>query len=540
MKLKLHFFMLQMLLSTSVSFSQTLPADITFFNPTMGSGTQTISPSAGTGDDTQIFIDAIDALTTSGGIITVQAGTYRILEVPLKSNVHMEVDAGAIFIPFNPIQGVNNAMFNADANAGIDNFSIVGIGGKFNVDLSELASILRIRVINFKYCSNFKIANFHITDSYTEFSSLAFGSNYKTSNGVINMVRGVPQGGIIENLTMDNGHYGYGLVQLQAGKNILFRDLTCVGGVALRLETGFDLIQYTAGAIFEAIKLSNIYGRNIECTNGQSALQLSPHTLDQGFFDIRDITGTSCEAAVVWSAGFTTDEQAIDGLTPGSFDSASIVRNVTANFGQDAQLHPSKRLRYIPCQLRVERSNGVGISTTLNTDGESRTGPAIGAVLSEQDKPGHYPIDLPVSEVTANGYNIESYYLPPNAFFKDSFDDYEICNESVSGVNFFVPSEYRNTPNPRNPLENGSLSTKNFEFKESLIYPNPTLGKLNIHLSKINNIQQILIYDVFGKERFKSELNASAETITLNLTHLKSGVYFVRIDNENIKKLVIK
>ncbi|MGB5418012.1 T9SS type A sorting domain-containing protein [Algibacter sp.] len=517
--------------------SQT-PPDSSFYNPTVGTGTQTISPSVGTGDDSLLFINAINALTASGGTITVQAGTYRILEVPLKSNVHIEMDAGTTILPYNPTPGVNNAMFDADNNAGITNFSIIGVGGKFNFDLTGLASTLRIRVINFKYCSNFKIANFHIIDSYTEFSSLAFGTNYTTSNGVINSVRGVPQNGIIENASMVNGHYGYGLVQTQAGKNILFRDLSCVGGVALRLETGFDLIQYTSGALFEAIKLTNIYGRNLECTNGQSALQLSPHTLDQGFFDMRNITATSCEGGVVWSAGFTTDEQETNGLTPGSFDSSSIVRNVTAIFGQDAQLHPSKRLRYIPCQLRVERSNGIGISTTLNIDGESRNGPAIGAVLSEQDKPGHYDIDLPVSEVTAIGYNIEAHYLPPNAFFINSYDDYEICNESIDGVNFWIPADYRDTPNPRNPLENGTLSIEDNNFNNVFMYPNPTNGKLTLLANK--EIETISIFNVIGKEVFKAELNASNLTHTLNLSHLKKGVYFVNIENKSIKKLILK
>ncbi|MDO7136013.1 T9SS type A sorting domain-containing protein [Algibacter lectus] len=516
--------------------SQT-PPDNSFYNPSIGAGTQTISPSLGTGDDSQMFIDAINALSASGGTITVQAGTYKILEVPLKSNVHIEVNSGVTIMPYNPIQGVNNAIFNADNNTGVTNFSIIGTGGKFNFDLTGLASTLRVRVINFKYCSNFKIANFHITDSYTEFSSLAFGTNYTTSNSVINSVRGVPQNGIIENGSMVNGHYGYGLVQTQAGKNILFRDLSCVGGVALRLETGFNLIQYTPEALFEDLKLDNIYGRNLECTNGQSALQLSPHTLDQGFFDMRNITATSCEGGVVWSAGFATDDQEADGLTPGSFNSASIVRNVTANFGQDAQLHPSKRLRYIPCQLRVKRSNGIGISTTLNIDGESRNGPAIGAVLSEQDKPEHYNIDFPISEVTANGYNIDTYYMPANAFFINSYDDYEACNETIDGVNFWVPANYRNTPNPRNPLENGSLSIKDYSFNKILMYPNPTQGELTLLTNK--EIETISIFNLLGKKVFKTKLNTLNSIHTLQLHQLKKGVYFVNFENQSVKKLII-
>jgi hypothetical protein len=543
MNLKLLSFSLLVWFIVALSFSQTLPADNVFFNPTYGSGTQNILPSAGTGDDTQTFNNAIDALTVSGGTITVQPGIYRILEVQLKSNVHLDINPGVTFVPFNPLTGTNNAMFSADSNTGIENFSIIGTGGNFNIDLSGLLNTLRIRVISFKYCSNFKVSNFDITDSYTEFSSLAFGSNYTiTGTGVdkrINAIRGVPNMGIIENISMNNAHYGYGLVQVQGGNNLLFRNLSCEGGVALRLETGFDLIQYTSGAIFDAIKLNNIWGRNLECTNGQSALQISPHTLNQGVFDVSGVTATSCEAGVVWSSGFTTDEQATNGLISGSFDSTSKVRDVTVTFGQNAQLHPSKRLRYLPCQLRVERSGGIGISVDLNVDGESRLGPSIGSVLREEDKVGHYSLDFPVSEVTAVGYNIETYYMPPSAIFRNSYDDYEICNESIDGVNFFVPAEFRDTPNPRNPLES-SLGSDEFKVNEFLMYPNPTTGELNINMSQIVKNQKLTIYNVLGKIVYKSILDMSNKNNEFNLSSLKRGVYFVSIENQTVKKLIIK
>ena len=481
------------LLIVTEIFSQTLPADNTFFNPTIGTATQTISASAGTGDDSVTFQNAIDAVNAAGGgKVIVNAGTYRILEVDLKSNVHIEVNSGATLLPFNPLSTANNGLFNADANVGIQNFSVIGIGGNFEVDLSAYDFNWRLRVINFKYCSNFKIANFNITDNYTEFSSLAFGSNY-TAMGTgaarrITSIRGVPKDGIIENITMINGHYGYGLVQTQAGKNLLFRNLNCTGGVALRLETGFDLIQYTENIDFEDLKLDNIWARTIECTNGQSALQLSPHTLDQGYFNAEGITATSCETAVVWSSGFTTDDQEMNGLTPGSFESTSKVRNVTATFGQDAQLHKSKRLRWIPCQLRVERSGGIGISVGLNVDEESRTGPSIGSVMREEDKAGHYALDFPDTEVTAIGFNISAYYLPPRAIHSDSFDDYEVCNESINGLTFFIPQEFKNTPNPRNLLETIQNTSNNADWSLAASWTSGTVPTDTDHIILNNTV----------------------------------------------------
>lgn len=530
----------QLLIVTEV-FSQDLPADNTFFNPTIGTASQTITPSGGTADDSQTFKNAINAVNASGGgIVTITAGTYRILEVDLKSNVHLEINSGATLLPFNPSTTANNGLFNADANTGIENFSVTGVGGNFLVDLSAHPPTTRLRVINFKYCSNFKIANFNITDNYTEFSSLAFGSNYITTGTGdarrITSIRGVPEDGIIENITMTNGHYGYGLVQTQAGKNLLFRNLNCTGGVTLRLETGFDLIQYIELFDFEDLKLDNIWARTLECTNGQSALQLSPHTLNQGYFNAEGITATSCEAGVVWSAGFANDDQELDGLIPGSFDASSKVRNVTATFGQFAQLHASKRLRWLPCQLRVERLNDIGISGNLNIDNESRTGPSIGSVMREEDKPGHYNLDFPDTEVTANGYNIDAFYLPPRAIHRDSYDDYEICDESIAGINFWIPIDYRNTINPRNPLENGGLSTSDFEIESIETHPNPVKDILNIKLPIDLESEELTMYDLLGKQVGIFQLQSYNQ---IDLSDLNKGVYFMIFKNGFKKKLII-
>jgi hypothetical protein len=538
--MRLPLIIITCLLIVTGAFSQTLPADNTFFNPTIGASIQTISASAGTGDDSLTFQNAINAVNAAGGgKVIVNAGTYRILEIDLKSNVHMEVNSGATLLPYNPSTSANNGMFNMDANTGINNFSIIGVGGNFNVDLSAFGSTMRLRVINFKYCGNFKVANFIIIDNYTEFSSLAFGSNYTTTGtGVdrrITSIRGVPNSGIIENISMTNGHYGYGLIQTQAGKNLLFRNLSTVGGAALRLETGFSLLQYTELFDFEDLKLDDIWARNIACTNGQSALQISPHTLDQGYFNAENITTTSCEMAIVWAAGFTTNQEEIDGLTAGSFDSTSKIRNVTATFGQNAQMRGA-RLRYIPCQLRVERSGGIGVATTLNIDGESRTAPSPGAVLSEEDRPGYYALDFPDTEVTAIGFNIAAHYLPPGAIFKSSFDDYEICDESVNGVNFFIPNGYAETPNPRNPKENAALSITNFTSETINIYPNPANNILNIKLFNVIEHEDIQFYNVFGKQVGGYKLKSENK---IDITHLSPGVYFLKFKSGQVNKVII-
>lgn len=519
---------------------QALPADSVFFNPTMGTALQTINPSAGTGDDTQTFINAINAVNAAGGgKVIVNSGTYRILEVLLKSNVHLEINSGATILPINPSTTSNNTLFELDSNSGITNCSISGVGGNFTVDMSSLATHIRIRVVDFGFCSNFKVSNFNITDNFTEFSALAFGGNFITTGSGddrrITNVRGIPNGGIIDNISLTNGHYGYGLVQIQGGKNILFRGLSSIGGAALRLETGFNLLQFTDTYNFEEIKLDNIWARNIECANGQSALQISPHTLDQGYFNAENITATSCEFAVVWAAGFLGQLEQDNGLTEGSFDSTSKIRNVTAIFGQNAQMR-SSRLRYIPCPLRVERSGGVGVSSTLNPDGESYAAPSPGSILREEDKLGHYALDFPDDEVTAIGYEIDAHFLPPRAIVSSSNNDFEVCNESVSGVSFFIPQGLRDTPNPRNPLENGSLSIDEQDLKAIKIYPNPTTGLLTFSMPGKISAETVQIKNMLGQQIVEYGIENKK---IVDLSELSKGIYLLFINNQFRLKLIL-
>jgi hypothetical protein len=74
------------------------------------------------------------------------------------------------------------------------------------------------------------------------------------------------------------------------------------------------------------------------------------------------------------------------------------------------------------------------------------------------------------------------------------------------------------------------------------IFPNPTTGEFRI-LSSEFQVRNIAIFDVYGKCVFKLETqNSKSETI-INVSHLQSGIYFVRIYSETndiaVKRVVI-
>jgi hypothetical protein len=70
--------------------------------------------------------------------------------------------------------------------------------------------------------------------------------------------------------------------------------------------------------------------------------------------------------------------------------------------------------------------------------------------------------------------------------------------------------------------------------------PNPTTGELTINNEQltINNIE---IYDVYGKKLSSNHLITSSSNHHINISHLQSGIYFVKIITEAgeiIKKVV--
>ncbi|WP_340077320.1 T9SS type A sorting domain-containing protein [Leptobacterium sp. I13] len=94
-----------------------------------------------------------------------------------------------------------------------------------------------------------------------------------------------------------------------------------------------------------------------------------------------------------------------------------------------------------------------------------------------------------------------------------------------------------------NPTNSASLTSEviqqpNIEgFK---MYPNPvTSGYLTI-ITKKNFAKDISIYDVLGKQVLKTQLTNNN---TLNLAELSSGVYLLKVTEENTtitRKLVIR
>lgn len=487
-------------------FSQTPNEDKFYFNPIYNGNDLSISPA----DITQGYIDKalVNAINSvhkkGGGIVTIKTGDYKVKETAfLLSNVHIHIEPNVHF--YMDDAGLVFHATSTTTNKPIENFSIVGLGrDKSNEQGKDERFTTHFLFNNAKhkkknkknvflklgYTTNFKIANINIIDGFTDTSSIVLagevdfidiiaeqkslatqskskkaknGKTKKVKYGRTNLIRkvyGVSSKGIIENIHNENGSYGYGLIQMQAGNNIVYRDLTGSGGATLRLESGLNVNQlfrsvgtppiYTIEGLGLPLtvdnqpKIDNVYGHNIHCVNGHAAFTMSPHTVKQGKVFLSKIRSKSCEAGGEIGKGFINnfarEEKAgipvsSFGIEKGSYSSESTITDLVAEFGQFSQVK-SKNFKYIPCDLRTDRGvkePDVGLSTELSLDFESRRGPSL--------FPLHY--DAFTNAIGDGGYRVN------------------IDEKSIKSIGFGDKVDNISTHNPFTTCENVSnFSTK--------------------------------------------------------------------------------
>ena len=88
----------------------------------------------------------------------------------------------------------------------------------------------------------------------------------------------------------------------------------------------------------------------------------------------------------------------------------------------------------------------------------------------------------------------------------------------------------------------GTLSTSDFSLNEIAIYPNPSNGLFTLTYGNYKP-QKVEVFDVTGKIILTIEENAlSDDKMQLNLEKVTTGVYFVKISNEDqqVVKRIIK
>lgn len=83
------------------------------------------------------------------------------------------------------------------------------------------------------------------------------------------------------------------------------------------------------------------------------------------------------------------------------------------------------------------------------------------------------------------------------------------------------------------PINCATLSSENFSVNEFKLYPNPSKGTITIDFDQPIEIKSMQIYSALGQKVFESNA-VVIPTNTIDLTFLKSGIYFIKmIDKQN-------
>jgi putative intracellular protease/amidase len=93
------------------------------------------------------------------------------------------------------------------------------------------------------------------------------------------------------------------------------------------------------------------------------------------------------------------------------------------------------------------------------------------------------------------------------------------------------------------PINTSDITTITSHYSDKIkVYPNPTNGNLSISLAEDISIKNISIVDVLGKTVYSNNVNITP-TFTIDLSQLKSGVYFIDFETNSThfqKKIIRK
>lgn len=318
-------------------------------------------------DDSQAFQKAIDAASADGkgfedgpshrpqAIVEVPAGTYRLQNVYLKSNVRLEVSAAVIFRPLACDDPTDRAdIFWLDGkDAALENVTLIGVGesmeGKpkpvagwdishsftFDLDSESNHGPVYTHGIALRNVDGFLIENvFSIqnnkkgdhTPPTSHTAVMVFKYNTKSKWGGPWLD---PRHGSVVNHYNIHSPAGFGPNQLASAHDLVFRNIFSEGGTALRLETdAAEAHSKKTGKDFTEIasEIDGLVAENIECHDGNRAVAFSPHSQANRNVTVRGVKAVSCNEGIK-----------VAGNPKGTFDN-STVTDVLVIAGDNAQI----------------------------------------------------------------------------------------------------------------------------------------------------------------------------------------------------------
>ena len=287
-------------------------------------------------DDTNRLNKEIDGLS-KGGTINIAAGTYVFNSVNIKSNIRINFLPGVIV----KITAGKDGFYigHEPGVARVENVQFIGSGSittrpKFVLERSD-KKVTRLMQIGYAY--NVLIQNFTIVDNQTKGAAIAFNPVQIGTTTTANR----PEKVTLNNIGQTGASVGYGLAQLNVGKNITMRNLSCEGGVTCRIESHNGRKYDLGTADLRMLNVSNNYGF--------ATVLLQPHSVENGVITVDGATsyGSAFTAFIV--EGFVAKES--KRKLVGTFAVNSSFKNISMFSTDDTATLPFKNLKYLNKEL---------------------------------------------------------------------------------------------------------------------------------------------------------------------------------------------
>ncbi|WP_281990644.1 hypothetical protein [Aquimarina aggregata] len=312
---------------------------------------------------------AIDqASARNGGRVIIKPGTYIVKRINLKSNVHIRLKPNVIMRADQrdtspAARRMPKSIFLVGLRENIFNVTIVGEGkGNSRPKFRYFRETTERRVggasaFNVNGVKDCFIQNVLIEDNETRFAGIDFNFNFIDISK-----RGRPTNVTIDNCEIRNAAFGYGLVQLNVGANVLLSNLTGYGGITARLESDNRTFGSTT------IGIDNCHVRNVLTVDGNTSVLLQPWNVVNGNVFIDGAHARNCNFAVETQDGY------LDTTGKGRFGPNSYIKNVTHRYGLTATSHFAIEASIPNCLLKFFKKNEPSPDAE---ESASRVGPSV-------------------------------------------------------------------------------------------------------------------------------------------------------------------
>lgn len=313
-----------------------------------------------------------------GGKVIIEKGNYVVGTIVLKSNVHIRLEEGVVLqADQTDPKKIKKAklVFDIGRNEYVENVSIIGEGTEETRAIigykreSTQQKVGGSRAFRLGAAKNVFIQNVTIQDDKTRFSGVVFAFKNKdfTDEGRASNVT-------VDHVRQINASYGYGLIQANVGKNLLFTNLICSGGVCARIETDNRYSKSPIG-------VANVRVENVTSIKGKAAVFLQPHTIINGDVHIDGAHSIGSQMTIEIRPGFEDPEG------KGRFGENSSIKNVSAVYSLNSVVSFAGRSILPKCLLPYFKKD-------ISVDPENlgvRQGPSVCAI---GDFVGQFKIDV--------------------------------------------------------------------------------------------------------------------------------------------------